>query len=305
MLELTILSPSHKIVETRGAVPRPRTSPERNFAHMSIILGIDIGGSTTKIVGLRPDGGAIAMHRVQAQDPITSLYGALGNFLVSNRLQLGDVGRVALTGVGASYVDGDIFGIPTKQVEEFAAVGAGGLALSGLDRSVVVSMGTGTAFVWAEKGREVRHLCGSGVGGGTLAGLCSRLCGTREYNQIVKLASGGDVNRVDLTVGDITRNTHPSLPLDITAANFGNVSDDATASDFAAGVVNMVLQSIGTTAVMACRACGCDTVVLTGFMAKLPQARECCDLFTRLHAVRFIIPENAPFATAIGAALTS
>lgn len=270
---------------------------------MSIILGIDIGGSTTKIVGLRPDGGAIAMHRVQAQDPITSLYGALGNFLVSNRLQLSDVGRVALTGVGASYVEGDIYGIPTKQVEEFAAVGAGGLALSGLERSVVVSMGTGTAFVWAEKGREVRHLCGSGVGGGTLAGLCSRLCGTRKYDQIVKLAAGGDVNRVDLTVGDITRNTHPSLPLDITAANFGNVSDDATASDFAAGVVNMVLQSIGTTAVMACRACSCDTVVLTGFMAKLPQARACCDLFTRLHAVRFIIPENAPFATAIGAAL--
>ena len=48
-----------------------------------IILGIDIGGSTTKIVGLRRDGSTIAMHRVQAQDPITSLYGALGNFLFS------------------------------------------------------------------------------------------------------------------------------------------------------------------------------------------------------------------------------
>ena len=272
---------------------------------MSIILGIDIGGSTTKIVGLRPDGSPIAMHRVQAQDPITSLYGALGNFLVSNRLQLGDVGRVALTGVGASYVESDIFGIPTDKVEEFTAVGAGGLSLSGLDRCVVVSMGTGTAFIWAERGREVRHLCGSGVGGGTLAGLCSRLCGTRQYDQIVKLAASGDVGNVDLTVGDITRNTHPSLPLDITAANFGSVSDDATAGDFAAGVVNMVLQSIGTTAVMACRACGCDTAVLTGFMAKLPQARACCDLFTRLHGVKFIIPENAPFATAIGAALSA
>ena len=175
---------------------------------MSIILGIDIGGSTTKIVGLRPDGSPIAMHRVQAQDPITSLYGALGNFLVSNRLQLGDVGRVALTGVGASYVESDIFGIPTDKVEEFTAVGAGGLSLSGLDRCVVVSMGTGTAFIWAERGREVRHLCGSGVGGGTLAGLCSRLCGTRQYDQIVKLAASGDVGNVDLTVGDITRNTH-------------------------------------------------------------------------------------------------
>lgn len=66
----------------------------------------------------------------------------------------------------------------------------------------------------------------------------------------------------------------------------------------------MVLQSIGTTAVMACRACGGDTVVLTGFMANLPQARACFDLFTRLHGIRFIIPENAPFATSIGAAMS-
>ena len=270
---------------------------------MSIILGIDIGGSTTKIVGLQSDGTTIAMHRVQAQDPITSLYGAMGNFLHTNRLRLGDVDRIALTGVGASYIDEDIYGIPTEKVEEFTAVGAGGLALSGQERAVVVSMGTGTAFIWAEHGKPVRHLCGSGVGGGTLAGLCSRLCGTRKYKQIVKLAAEGDINQIDLTVGDLTRNSHPSLPLDITAANFGNVSDDAGAPDFAAAVINMVLQSIGTTAVMACRYCDCETAVLTGFMSNLPQARECFNLFTRLHGIRFIIPENATHATSIGAAL--
>ena len=267
-------------------------------------LGIDIGGSTTKIVGLRADGTAIAMHRVQAQDPITSLYGAMGSFLFTNGLELGDVSRIALTGVGASYVDGDIYGIPTEKVEEFTAVGAGGLALSGQEQAVVVSMGTGTAFIWARAGQPVEHLCGSGVGGGTLAGLCSRLCGTRQWSQIVKLADDGDVNRIDLTVGDLTRNSHPSLPLDITAANFGNISDDASPGDFAAGVINMVLQSIGTTAVMACRARSCETVVLTGFMSSLPQARSCCDLFTRLHGVRFIIPEHATHATSIGAALS-
>lgn len=269
---------------------------------MAVILGIDIGGSTTKIVGLRADGLTIGMQRVQAQDPVTSLYGAMGNFLSSHRLQLTDVERIALTGVGASYVDGNIYGIPTEKIEEFTAVGEGGLALSGQTRAVVVSMGTGTAFIWADR-ESIRHLCGSGVGGGTLAGLCSRLCGTRQYSQIVKLAAMGDVGHIDLTVGDITRNSHPTLPLDITAANFGNVSDDATAGDFAAGVVNMILQSIGTTAVMACRACGGDTVVLTGFMSHLPQARACFDLFTRLHGIRFTIPEHAAFATAIGAAL--
>ncbi len=270
---------------------------------MSVILGIDIGGSTTKIVGLRSnDGISIGMQRVQAQDPVTSLYGAMGNFLVSNSLQLTDVDRVALTGVGASYVDGDIYGIPTEKVEEFTAVGKGGLSLAGQSRAVVVSMGTGTAFVWAD-GQEIHHLCGSGVGGGTLAGLCSRLCGTRQYDQIVRLAAKGNIGNIDLTVGDITRNSHPSLPLDITAANFGNVSDAAAPGDFAAGAINMILQSIGTTAIMACRACGGDTVVLTGFMSRLPQAAACFALFTRLHNINFIIPEHSAFATAIGAAL--
>lgn len=83
---------------------------------MAIILGIDIGGSTTKIVGLRPDGSVIAKRRVQAQDPITSLYGAMGNFLFTNALQLEDVEKIALTGVGASYIDGNIYNIPTEQI---------------------------------------------------------------------------------------------------------------------------------------------------------------------------------------------
>ena len=55
---------------------------------MDVILGIDIGGSTTKIVGLRTDGSVISMLRVRAEDQVTSLYGALGNYLTSNRLSL-------------------------------------------------------------------------------------------------------------------------------------------------------------------------------------------------------------------------
>ena len=45
---------------------------------MGVILGIDIGGSSTKIVGLHENGTVIDMLRVKAEDPLTSLYGALG-----------------------------------------------------------------------------------------------------------------------------------------------------------------------------------------------------------------------------------
>ena len=44
---------------------------------MGYIIGIDIGGSTTKIVGLK-DGKLVSHDIVRAGDPFTSAYGAFG-----------------------------------------------------------------------------------------------------------------------------------------------------------------------------------------------------------------------------------
>ena len=272
---------------------------------MDVILGIDIGGSTTKVVGLRTDGSVISMLRISAEDPVTALFGSLGNFLVSNHLELTDVARVVLTGVGASYVEGDIYGIPTRRVDEFSASGTGALALSGQDDAVVVTMGTGTAFLYAKQDGTVRHLCGSGIGGGTLGGLCRKLVDMERFGQIKKLAAQGDLNHVDLTIKDISRNAAATLDPDMTAANFGNLAEDASPADLAAGVVNLVLQAIGTMTVLACQSCGARTVVLTGSMTTLDQAGPNFQNFEKLYGIHYIIPENATFATAIGAGLCS
>ena len=271
---------------------------------MDVILGIDIGGSTTKIVGLRTDGSVISMLRVRAEDQVTSLYGALGNYLTSNRLSLRDVRRVVLTGVGASYVEGDIYGLPTCKVGEFSASGTGALALSGQSSAVVVSMGTGTAFLWASPD-GIRHLCGSGIGGGTLSGLSELITGVHQYALIRKLCQDGDLSQIDLTIGDMSKGKVGTLPPEATAANFAKLAEDATSADKMRGLVNLVLQAIGTMSVLACRTCGTNTVVLTGALTMLPPAHETFELFTQLYGVEYIIPENATFATAIGAALYS
>ncbi len=272
---------------------------------MKLILGIDIGGSTTKIVGLRPDGSLVSMLRTRAEDQITSLYGALGSYLTSNNLSLEDVQRVVLTGVGSSYVSRDIYGLPTCKVDEFSASGTGALALSGQPSGVVATMGTGTAFLWAEQDGTVEHLCGSGIGGGTLGGLCRKLVDMERFGQIKKLALGGDLGHVDLTIQDIASNPAPSLDPTLTAANFGNLAEDATCADLAAGVVNLVLQAIGTMTVLACRCCNTQTVILTGSVTTLDQVRPNFDNFERLYGIHYIIPDNATFATAIGAGLCS
>lgn len=43
-----------------------------------MIIGIDVGGSTTKIVGVK-DGEIRNPMFVTAKDPVTSLFGAFGN----------------------------------------------------------------------------------------------------------------------------------------------------------------------------------------------------------------------------------
>ena len=45
-----------------------------------MIIGIDIGGTTTDIVGLK-DGKILSPVSVKADDPITSAAGALGKFV--------------------------------------------------------------------------------------------------------------------------------------------------------------------------------------------------------------------------------
>ena len=260
---------------------------------MGVILGIDAGGSTTKIIGLRPDGSVISMLRVRADDQVTSLYGALGNYLEQNHFRLDDIARVVLTGVGASFVEGNLFTLPTFRVDEFSACGTGALALSEQQAGLVVSMGTGTAFLWADGSGEIKHLCGSGIGGGTLGGLCRKLVGMERFGQIQRLAEQGDVSRVDLTIRDITVNPAATLDPTLTAANYGKLAEDASAADLAAGAVNLVLQAIGTMTVLAARSCGTNTVVLTGSVTTLSQAEANFQNFHRLYGLDYIIPEKA------------
>ena len=86
-----------------------------------IVIGIDVGISTTKIVGIDEKGMVISPIRIKATDPITSLYGAFGKYLHDNKIKLDEIEHVMLTGVGAAYIAEHIYGLPTSKSEEFIA----------------------------------------------------------------------------------------------------------------------------------------------------------------------------------------
>lgn len=274
---------------------------------MKVIIGIDVGGSTTKIVGFCGEKvlGATFVH---ATDPITSLYGAFGKFTVEHDIELCDIEKVIVTGAGSSYVKGPLYGLPCVHESEFSCVGRGGLYLSGLSEAVIISMGTGTALVHAKKDGDnvdINYLGGTGVGGGTLIGLSKKLIGMENIEHIVEAAKTGNLDNIDLRISDIAKKTsrHMELPNDMTAANFGKVSDIATSGDIALGVINMVFETIGMIGMFASRNAGTKNIVLTGNMTSLPQAKEIFENLNKLFDLNFIIPENAVFATAHGAAL--
>lgn len=268
---------------------------------MKIKVGLDIGGSTTKIVGIN-DGKLVAKAIVKAADPVASAYGAVGKLVNDNNLMIEDIEQINMTGVGASFPSAPILGIKTVSVKEFMATGLGGLYLSGLEKAVVVSMGTGTAYLYANMD-EVTHIIGSGIGGGTLIGLCNSAVGVADPMKLSELAETGDPNNLDLTIGDITKDAIPGLPMNATAANFGKALDAVKKEDVSAGVFNLVYQSIGTMSVLASRCCGVNDIVYTGQLTSFKQCRDYLMPFKDLYNANFIIPEDAVFATAIGSCL--
>lgn len=268
-------------------------------------IGIDVGGSITKIVGFDNNRNLIPPQMVRATDPTTSIYGALGKFTSTNGLALADIDSILVTGVGVGHIDlsAGLHGCIPTQVNEFECVGRGGLYLSGLSRAIVLSMGTGTAVVYADADAGHRHLGGTGVGGGTLMGLSKKLLGMENLENVIALADHGELGNIDLRIGDMARPGGLGLPSAMTAANFGKLSDLATKEDTALGLINMVFETAGMIALFASRTYDLRDIVVAGYLSTVPQARKIFTALASFFDVDIIIPKMSEYATVIGAAL--
>ena len=275
------------------------------------VIGIDVGGSTTKIVGFTENSNGerelISPFLVRATDPITSIYGAFGKFTSENNLAITDIDRIMVTGVGASHMSKPIYNLDCITVPEFSAVGLGGLYLSGLNEAIIVSMGTGTALVHAKKDgddTQINYLGGTGIGGGTLLGLTKKMLGIDTIEHIETVARDGNLDNVDLRVKDISKDAlYTGVNENLTASNFGKLSDLADSSDIALGLANMVAETIAMIAVFAAKGKGIRDVVLVGNLTTIKPVRDVFENLGEDFGVNFIIPENASFGTVIGAAL--
>jgi len=109
-------------------------NPEKTVACVKkgihrLIVGIDIGSTTTKAVVIEGDR-LLCKIRTKAVDAVTSATGALGKLTIEQGYEIRTIERILVTGVGASRIHRDIFDIPTHRIEEVTAIGYGGKYLS-------------------------------------------------------------------------------------------------------------------------------------------------------------------------------
>ncbi len=133
--------------------------------------------------------------------------------------------------------------------------------------------------------------------------LAARLCGVTDMDEFSRLAQSGDLSHVDLQRKDVCAGVLPDLTPTSTVANLAKTGANVTREDLAAGLCNLVFESIGVMAAFAVKKRLTRSIVLVGTISDWPAAARSLDEVAALHHVRFIVPEHAPFAVAIGAAM--
>jgi type II pantothenate kinase len=273
-----------------------------------MILGLDFG--LTNLDGaLGQDGQLLRGWRQLTQGPASE--SVMRAALETGGVNLRDLTAIGTTGGRHKDLPSSIEGIPIRPIGEAQSVGRGGLALTGLEAALIVSAGTGTSMISARKlehGYEFKHVTGSAVGGGTLLGLGKLLLGTSNPLEIGELASRGDPAGVDSTLVDVIGGGIGHLPPDATAVNLGRLAKLETApsrEDLAAGLVTLVSQVIAVIALNAAAANNLERIVIVGHLPDLEPIKVAIRRVWGFYGVPNppIFPENAGFATALGAAL--
>lgn len=253
------------------------------------VVGLDLGASGTKIVMMR----GAKLIKTALKQPEETLEEAL------TRFGLEDAECITVTGVGAANVPETLLGKKVVKVDEFASLYRGASVVGKRINMIVASVGTGTAFVRVTP-FGAWHLGGSGVGGGMLQGMSEKLFGKFDPEELQRLASEGKAENCDLLIKDVTTGQIGNLTPDTTVANLSKAgtADDAS---LARGIYTLIFQCIGVMGAFCTKAHLTRTIFVCGtILDSQPIAKEMLDGIAKLHKVKFVIPENAAFITAIG-----
>jgi len=255
-----------------------------------MVIGIDFGSSATKIVLMDRDR-VVERFRISRKN---SYEDVIKNF------DLSKVTKIVTVGTGASYIEENILGIDTVNVDEFKAVAKGGLYLSGYEECIVASVGTGTSIEYVNKD-EVVHLGGCGIGGGLLNALAVYGLHMEDVVEFMNLALKGKREDTDVLIKDISKTQIGTLIGNATVANMAKIKSDSKPEDYAYGVCNMVFQNVGVMAVMADKPYNSKKIVAMGSICISEISKRCFAEVAEFFGFDIFVPEDSIYGVAIGA----
>jgi len=263
-----------------------------------MIICVDWGGTLTKTV-VKNDHQALEFRRFKAGFH----YEYINEKIEEARHQGGpghqDI-KVLVTGVRQNKVVKEKINAEVIFLNEIESIG-NVVNYCGYDQGLVVSIGTGTPFVYND-GRRVHHVNGTGLGGGTFTGLGARLLGISDSQEIERLAEKGDLSRVNITMSDVLEGSLSWLKEDYTCSNFGKTGQTGeTREDVALAIHSLVAEPIGCLAAACAKQCGTQVLIFTGTLSENKIVRRILDVCLDIYGLKGIYPEHAGYGTCLGA----
>ena len=269
-----------------------------------LVLGVDRGTTSTDCVLF--DGKKI-LKTASIESAKLQTTPALEKFIKKN-FPTNRVSAVAITG-GKARTE-KIPDLPILRVHEFDAITQGASFLSAGTKNenkfLVANIGTGTPLLFVENGKWA-HLGGTGVGGGTIAGLGKLLLGATP-RQIEELALSG-TNALDLTVGNAVGGKIGIVPANATASNYGALAlgdirrNRIRKEDAAWSLLNLVAEVVARMCVLSARQLRCERIVVTGRVAENPLVKKRLQAVGKMFGLKIVVPKTAGSCTAVGAAI--
>lgn len=262
------------------------------------IISVDLGSSNFKAIIMQVVGDEIRFIG-KKRTTIDTFEKLIEDLIKENNIKEDDIEIIVATGTGASFLGDKYKDIQILKIDEFDAIGYGGLILAKLEKAIVVSIGTGTAIVESDLVKNV-HLGGTGLGGGTFVGLGKRLI--REdisFAELISQVNNGDTRNVDLLIGDINKGDIGNLTKDITAANFAGVFKKASKNDTVAGIANMIVETVALMAKLHNK--NNLPIVFIGTFVTDENIKKLILRVGEFTKDKYVFVENADYAIAIGA----
>lgn len=260
-------------------------------------IGIDAGGSLIKIAF--EENSRIRFKKYSIEDMESAL-----NWLK----MLAASKRIVLTGGKAARIKADFF--PEAEiVDEFTAACEGVKYLmeqekmSLQEKVLLVNIGTGTSWFVME-GSHYERVLGSGIGGGTYMGLGTLLGKSRDFSELVELASRGTRGNVDLLVKDIYHPEEPPIQGDLTASNFAKPSNgqESSAADQMASAINMISETITLLSVQAATLHSTKKVIYIGStLSGNKPLQTYLELYAKMSGLETVFLREGEYSGALGA----